>query len=142
MNKEDEIVAYVDGSFNPELQKYAYGCIIIKNEEVLERKSGAGNSPEGLAQRNVTGEMIAAMTAVQWCIKNGYSKLNICYDYSGIEMWATNGWRAKNDLTKKYKEYMQENMKRIEVSFTKIEAHTGNKYNEEVDKLAKAALRE
>lgn len=35
---------------------------------------------------------------------------------------------------------MKENSDKLNISFKKIAAHTGNKYNEEADKLAKAAL--
>lgn len=35
---------------------------------------------------------------------------------------------------------MKENSNKLNISFKKITAHTGNKYNEEADKLAKAAL--
>ncbi len=136
----DLVTAYVDGSFNPEIGKYAYGCIILREgcEEI--KMSGAGDNPEGVAQRNVTGEMLGAMSAVQWCAKNKYTDLLICYDYAGIEMWATGKWRAKNNLTQKYRDYMQDHMSYMNISFKKIAAHTGDKYNEEADKLAKSAL--
>jgi ribonuclease HI len=35
---------------------------------------------------------------------------------------------------------MRESGSRIRITFQKIAAHTGDKYNEEADKLAKAAL--
>ena len=84
--------------------------------------------------------MLGAMFAVKWCDKNGYSAIEICYDYLGIEKWATGEWKAKNSLTKKYANFMKENSDKLNISFKKIAAHTGNKYNEEADKLAKAAL--
>ena len=37
---------------------------------------------------------------------------------------------------------MKASGKRIQITFQKIAAHTGDKYNEEADKLAKAALTE
>lgn len=79
------------------------------------------------------------MFVVQWSIKNGYKSINICYDYSGIEMWATGAWKAKNELTQKYAKFMNECSNKIHLSFTKITAHTGNMYNEEADRLAKNA---
>ena len=82
------------------------------------------------------------MFAVKWSAVNGYSAVEICYDYKGIEMWATGGWKAKNDLTQKYAAFMREIGKRIRITYRKIAAHTGDKYNEEADKLAKAALTE
>ena len=135
-----QIIAYVDGSFEVSLGRYAYGCVILTPEGEIIRESGGGDNPESAALRNVTGEMLGSMFAVQWCIKHGYQAVDIRYDYMGIEMWATGGWKAKNELTQKYAEYMQRNAKRVKITFKKIAAHTGNKYNEEADQLAKAAL--
>ena len=135
-----QIIAYVDGSFEVSLGRYAYGCVILTPEGEIIRKSGSGNNPESAALRIVTGEMLGSMNAVKWCIEHGYSAVDIRYDYMGIEMWATGGWKAKNELTQKYAEYMQRNAQRMKITFRKIAAHTGNKYNEEADKLAKAAL--
>lgn len=136
----DQIVAYVDGSFSKEIGKYAFGCVIIKPDGEIIRESGNGDDPESLKQRNVTGEMLGAMYAVKWCEVNRYPAIKICYDYMGIEMWATGGWKANNDLTQKYAAFMRACGARIRISFQKIAAHTGDKYNEEADKLAKAAL--
>ena len=140
--KENQVIAYVDGSFDESIGKYSFGCILILPDGEIVRESGNGDNPESIALRNVTGEMLGAMYAVKWSIVNGYSSVKICYDYSGIEMWAVGQWKAKNDLTKKYADFMKENSKNIEISFQKIAAHTGNKYNEEADKLAKTALTE
>ena len=137
---ENQIIAYVDGSFDADIGKYAFGCIIITPNGEVIRESGNGDNPDSIALRNVTGEMLGAMFAVKWCDKNGYSAIEICYDYLGIEKWATGEWKAKNSLTKKYANFMKENSDKLNISFKKIAAHTGNKYNEEADKLAKAAL--
>lgn len=138
----NQIVAYVDGSFSKELGKYSFGCVIIKPDGGIIRESGNGDNPESIELRNVTGEMLGAMYAVKWCEVNGYAAVKICYDYMGIEMWATGGWKANKNLTQKYAAFMKESSARIAISFQKIAAHTGDKYNEEADKLAKAALAE
>lgn len=139
-NRADQVVAYVDGSFHKELGKYAFGCVIIKPDGEIIRESGNGDNPESLELRNVTGEMLGAMYAVKWCEVNGYSAIKICYDYMGIEMWATGGWKTNKNLTQKYAAFMRDCGRRIQITFQKIAAHTGDKYNEEADKLAKAAL--
>lgn len=136
----NQIIAYVDGSYDEKIGKYAFGCVILTPNGEVIRESGNGDNPESIALRNVTGEMLGAMFAVKWCDKNGYSAIKIYYDYTGIEMWVTGEWTAKNELTQKYAEFMRENSKKLNISFQKITAHTGNKYNEEADKLAKAAL--
>jgi len=140
IDAKDQVVAYVDGSFHKDLGKYAFGCVLIKPDGEIIRESGNGSNPESLELRNVTGEMLGAMYAVKWCEVNGYCAVKICYDYMGIEMWATGGWKANKELTQKYAAFMKESGRRIRISFQKIAAHTGNKYNEEADKLAKAAL--
>ncbi len=138
----DGILAYVDGSYSEALAKYAFGCILIKPDGEIIRKSGNGDNPDSLAIRNVAGEMLAAMNAVKWCRENGFSSLKICYDYAGIEMWATGRWKTNNELTRKYAEYMMEKAGSMQISYKKIAAHTGDRYNEEADKLAKEALEE
>ncbi len=160
MNK---IIAYVDGSYNPSINKYAFGCIIVREREgeeseketldtfeafleeeesceVVTTLKGSGSNPEVAKIRNVAGEMLGAMNAVRWARKQGYDALDIYYDYAGIEMWATGKWKAKNEYTQSYAEYMKKSMAEIDIQFKKVEAHTGNKYNEQADKLAKSAL--
>lgn len=137
-----QVVAYVDGSFSADVGRYSFGCVLITPEGEVAEHSGNGDNPDSLALRNVTGEMLGAMFAVQWCVKKGYSAVDIRYDYSGIEMWATGKWKAKNELTQKYASYMRQNSRRLNITFTKIAAHTGNYYNELADELAKKALTE
>lgn len=142
LNKEEHgLVAYVDGSFDAAIGKYAFGCVILTPDGDIIKESGNGDNPESLAIRNVAGEMLGAMTAVRWAIKNGYDNLELRYDYEGIEKWATGAWKAKNTLTQKYAEYMQRQQNHIKISFRKVKAHSGDYYNEEADKLAKEALK-
>lgn len=136
----DQLIAYVDGSYDEEIGRYAFGCIIITPNGEIIRESGNGDKPDSLALRNVAGEMLGAMYAVKWCIKNRYKAIDIRYDYSGIEMWAIGAWKAKNVLTQKYAAFMKESAENVKISFKKIEAHTGDRFNEEADKLAKSAL--
>lgn len=137
---QGKAVAFVDGSFNPDIQKYAYGCVLFHPDGFKEELCGSGDTPEAVSQRNVAGEMIASMLSVKWAIINGYDSLDIYYDYAGIEMWVTGEWKAKNELTKKYRDTMRSWGNRVKLSFNKVEAHKGNIYNEEADKLAKAGL--
>lgn len=138
--KADRLTAYVDGSFDAKLKRYSFGCVILLPSGEIIRESGNGDNPESAALRNVTGEMLGAMFAVKWCAVNGYPAIRICYDYMGIEMWATGAWRAKTDLTQKYAQFMRNYMEKLDISFRKIAAHTGDTYNEEADRLAKKAL--
>ncbi len=137
---EGKVIAYVDGSYEHSLLTYAYGCVYLLPGGETQTESGSGQNPETATIRNVAGEMIGAMSAVRYAIKNGYQSIEICYDYEGIEKWATGAWKAKMELTQKYAAYMRERSQKIAISFTKVAAHTGDTYNEQADCLAKEAL--
>lgn len=137
---ENMVIAYVDGSFEKSIGRYAFGCVLLTPDGQEIRESGSGSDPAGVAIRNVAGEMLGAMNAVKWAQENGYPALEIRYDYEGVEKWVTGVWRAKTPLTSKYAVHMQEAGKKIQISFCKVAAHTGNHYNEEADQLAKSAL--
>lgn len=137
---ENMVIAYVDGSFEKNIGRYAFGCVILTPDGDEIRKFGSGSDPAGVAIRNVAGEMLGAMNAVKWAQENGYPAVEIRYDYEGVEKWVTGVWRAKTPLTSKYAAYMQNAGKAVHISFCKVAAHTGNHYNEEADQLAKSAL--
>lgn len=141
MNEEDKetVIAYVDGSFEPSLKKYAYGCVILyKDEKIM--LSGAGSEEMYLSMRNVSGEILGSMNAISWAIAHGAKKIHIYYDYEGIAKWAEGQWKANKEGTKKYKQFISDSREKIEISFTKVVAHTGVELNELADKLAKKAL--
>ena len=140
--EEDSCTAYVDGSFEESLGKYSFGCVLLTPEGEIVERCGSGSEPESLAIRNVAGEMLGAMYAVQWGINKRYSSIKICYDYMGIEKWAVGAWKTNNALTQKYAEFMKGRQSFIKISFQKVKAHSGNRYNEQADWLAKQALTE
>lgn len=135
------VIAYVDGSFDASLQKYAFGCILLLPDGRIIEKSGSGNDPDCIAIRNVAGEMLGAMYAVLWAYKNNFTAVDIRYDYAGIEKWAVGDWQAKNPLTQKYAKFMSDYSRHIHITYVKVKAHTGNQYNEAADQAAKAALK-
>lgn len=138
----DGLTAFVDGSFDVSVGRYGFGCVILQpGKEPLEYY-GSGNKEESVALRNVTAEMLGAMFAVKWAMAHGYKNILICYDYEGIEKWASGMWKARTELTAKYASAMKEWNKNIRISFKKIAAHTGNRYNELADRLARRAIQE
>jgi len=138
--EEDLLVAYVDGSYEHSLLKYAFGCVFLLPDRRILTEKGSGNNPESAKLRNVTGEMLGAMFAVKWAMKNGFRRIEIRYDYEGVEKWVTGAWKSKTELTQKYAETMRNWSSKIEISFTKVAAHTNVYYNEMADGLAKEAL--
>lgn len=135
-----KVIAYVDGSYDDKLKKYSFGCILLLPSGDIVKESGNGDNPESLAIRNVAGEMLGAMYAVKWAMVNGYTEIELRYDYEGIEKWVQGIWKAKNELAQKYAAAMNDWKRSIRISFLKIAAHSNNRYNDMADELAKSAL--
>ena len=141
VTEADVVVAYVDGSYDDQLKKYAFGCVFLLPDGYICTECGNGDNPDSLKQRNVTGEMLGAMFAVQATIFNGFKQVDIYYDYEGIEKWVTGAWKAKNELTQKYSTYMRGQANKVKITFHKVAAHTNVMYNEMADQMAKKGLR-
>ena len=102
---EDEVVAFVDGSYNVEKEKAGFGTIIISKggEKYTSYKSFGKQFNENLiALRNVFAELEGVKEAVLVAVNSNKTKITIYYDYKGIEMWATKKWKAKNEFTQNY----------------------------------------
>lgn len=136
------LLAYVDGSYDDSLKKYAFGCVFLPEGGEIRLAYGNGDNPQSLQHRNVTGEMLGAMYAVRTAMVNGFREVEICYDYEGIEKWVTGSWRSRTELTRKYADSMREWGKSIGIFFTKVAAHSNIEYNELADKTAKRGLTE
>ncbi len=138
------IRAYVDGSFDAATGRYSCGAVIVNtdedgNSETVEL-SYVFDDEELVKHRNVAGEIMGAKLAIDYCLSNEISDITICHDYEGIEKWANGLWKANLPLTQEYKAYVEEARKQIKISFIKVKAHSGDKYNEIADRLAKKAL--
>lgn len=140
--EQGELLAYVDGSYDDSLKKYAFGCVFLLADGRVFTQYGNGDNEQSLQHRNVTGEMLGAMYAVKFAMFNGFRKMELRYDYQGIEKWVTGEWRSKTELTGKYADTMREWGKSIEIKFTKVAAHANVKYNELADRMAKTGLTE
>ena len=135
-----EAIAYVDGSYDSKTHEYACGIALFVNGQGIQH-SQKFDDPEMADMRNVAGEIKAAGIAMKYCLNRGIKSLDIYYDYKGIEKWCTGEWKTNNPGTKKYKAFYEENIKgKVKVKFVKVAAHSGDKYNDLADKLAKAAL--
>ena len=137
--KGNEMVAYVDGSFDKDNRYYSFGAVIF-TQEGKETYSQKENDETMVDMRNVAGEIRGAMYAMEQALKSGKDILYLYYDYVGIEKWAIGEWKTNKDGTREYKEYFNSIKDKLKVEFQKVKAHSGDEYNEEADKLAKEAL--
>lgn len=133
------VYAFVDGSYNSKTHVYGYGGYLFHHGQ-KELLTGCGNDPEMAAMRNVSGEVLGSLAAMEKAFSLGLSELTIYYDYMGIEMWATGAWKRNKKGTIAYHEQCQKLMQRLTVHFVKVKGHSGVEGNEEADILAKKAV--
>lgn len=134
--EKDELVVYVDGSYRNKDKSHSYGVYMFNDEEEYTYSKRFFKDSE---MRNVSGEIKGAMRAMEEAVKLGKKKIYLHYDYEGIRSWALGFWKTNKEGTIYYKNFYDSIKDKLEVKFIKVEAHSGVKYNELVDKLAKEA---
>lgn len=138
-HQEDQVIIYVDGSYELSTKRYAYGLVVVhKGEEVYSECEA--QKGEYSSMRNVAGEVLGAMKAMTYAREKGYRNLVLYFDYQGIESWALGTWKRNNDLTRGYHEFYQSMKKDLTVKFRKVKGHSGDRYNDRADALAKEAF--
>lgn len=133
--------AFIDGSFNPSTKVYGCGGFLIDHlgkKHIIQKN---GSEPEMAKMRNVAGEILGAITAVELAQNLGMRKLTIFHDYEGIAAWVLGRWKCKKPETRKYVMFMWNAMEAgLKIYFTHVKGHSGNWGNEEADQLAKLAV--
>lgn len=142
-NFEDEVIAYIDGSYNSQLRLFSCGVVILEKNEVITLKGSSDNN-NLVDMRNVAGELMGMEMLFKW-IEQKYNTpvlVKVHYDYAGIENWATNLWKANKEGTKAYQMLVKEFIASgNEIDYIKIKSHSGNEYNDLADKIAREAGR-
>lgn len=134
----DTIIAYVDGSYNIKTKIFACGVVIItaEGEKYL---SQSYDDKELATMRNVAGEIKGSVAAMEYCLQNNIKNLHIFYDYAGIEKWCNGEWKTNKSGTIDYKNFYDSIHDKLSVTFHKVKGHSGDKYNDMADMLAKKA---
>lgn len=133
-----EITAYVDGSYNIATKEYGSGVVILDGEEEICLKE-KGSDSEMALMRNVAGEILASELAMKYATEQGYQSIEIVHDYEGIARWCLGEWKTNKEGTKRYKAVYDTYSKKVRIKFTKVKGHSGDKYNDMADVLAKQA---
>ena len=146
---QSESYAYVDGSFNIVTGVYGYGGFLVyNNEKYIITGSHNGeelhmsksfSDAEMASMRNVAGEILGSMAAVEKAIELGVKSVDIYFDYMGIRAWALGEWKRNKKGTIAYYDYMQSVKDKIAINFVKVKGHSVEG-NEEADRLAKKAV--
>lgn len=141
-NADGYLVAFVDGSFDKDLNRYSYGVVLITPDGCEESICGHGSNKEYIDANNIIGEIFGVIYALDWAISNGYEKIKIYHDYEGLAKWISEEWKAKTKVSQMYVNlYKAKFQDVISVEFYKVPGHSNVSYNEAADQLAKSALK-
>ena len=137
--RDGAVAAYVDGSYNIHTKAFSYGAVIFDNGEEITM-SEMFEDEELASMRNVAGEINGSMAAMKYCVEHNRPLLDLYYDYEGIAKWCLGEWKTTKKGTAAYKAYYDSVKDKLDVRFVKVKSHSGNKYNDMADRLAKDAV--
>ena len=128
--REGVAVAYVDGSYHDATKEFACGAVLFYGDETkyFSRKY---SDPALADMRNVAGEIMGAVTVIDYCRKAGIPALEIHHDYEGV---------ANKPGTQAYAALCREAARDLKLTFVKVKGHSGNACNDLADRLARKAL--
>lgn len=137
--EETQAVAYVDGSYDVAANTFSYGMVLFHNQK--EYHFSEKYTDTELAQmHNVAGEIKGSEAAIRYCLEHHIKSITIYHDYEGIAKWCNGEWQAKKQGTIAYANFYKEASAKVEIRFVKVKGHSGDKYNDLADQLAKEAL--
>lgn len=126
---------YVDGSYISGHGPAGWAFAVIDNG--VKVAHGSGVTADDAISRNIDGEITAALEAMKWLSMNNREG-TIYHDYEGIARWALGQWQAKSAIAQAY---VKESRPYLHlVHFAKVKGHSGDKWNDYVDRLAREAI--
>ena len=138
---EGFLVAFTDGSYEQSLQRYSFGALLITPDNNEYELCGYASNPKYISSRNIPGEMLGVINAMDWAVSNSFEKIRIYHDYEGLPKWISGEWNADSDAAKMFCAiYRDKYADLLQVDFEKVKGHSNNAYNDRVDSLAKSAL--
>lgn len=133
---DKRITILTDGSYNRKDNTCGYGNIIIdKDNKRIIKIGGVVTDPDLIKMWNVGGELEGAMRAINYCLDNNYSALELIYDYSGVYNWVrpVKPWKITKDSNPAIKRYFNKVQDAIDngliINFIKIKGHTDPLHN-------------
>ena len=145
-----EISVYVDGSFSTNDPSKTYGgSILLVDEKPILAIRHIVSQVDMVRMRNIGGELIAttggiqsAMSLIEAAHLTMVDCITIYYDYVGIREFVKEvaPWKPTTRGAMQYVaavNMIKTKYPNIKIKFVKVKAHSGNKWNEIADSVAK-----
>lgn len=132
-------VAYVDGSYDKQTGDFACGAVLFWQGEQVEF-SQRFTDKDLSRMHNVAGEIMGVLLVLRYCLEHQVPGLEIHHDYEGLACWADGSWKANRPGTQNYAAECRAAKEKMKLQFVKVKGHSGDKYNDMADSLARKAL--
>lgn len=140
-----QITIYTDGACSGNPGPGGWGAVLFYGERVKEL---SGGEPHTTNQRMELTAIIAALRALKvsnWDVTVYTDSAYVvnAFRQNWIPRWLQNGWknsRKEPVANKDLWEQLLEQMKRNRVVIEKVKGHSGDRWNERCDELARAAI--
>lgn len=150
MQNNRHLIFYTDGSYSSKSEYAGWAAVCLENDEIIDTQYGC----EPLSTNN-RGELLALLSAMENVdtIQTGHTVVTIytdsayianCFKDGWYRNWLKNGWRTADKQSVKNQDLWSriialyiKNSSHLKIEILKIKGHSGNKWNEYVDLLAK-----
>ncbi len=134
---------YVDGSYRSKDKTSSWAFCAIEHGKVVFEACGRIHNKEKNESFQVAAEIEAVIQALNY-ISRVNKPATFYFDFLGLKMWINDlfggsAWSTNKSYTTHYRNYCLAHRKYI-IDFKKVKSHSGNKWNEYVDDLAKNAI--
>ena len=133
-------VVYVDGSFNSSTKSYGSAFVHLRDGKLSWAYCSEPIHDNQFSKyENVTGEILATISAISHCVHKGVSEVTVVYDFEGIYNWLLADYKTNNPLVLLYREFIASVSGLIILKFKKVKSHSGDYWNDVVNNLARKA---
>ncbi|HQJ74005.1 MAG TPA: ribonuclease H [Bacteroidota bacterium] len=138
------IKIYCDGACSGNQNKNnigGWGALLIFNEKVKKINGGEKNTTNQRMELTACIKALEAIKSTKYPIEiyTDSAYLYNCIQQKWYEKWEQNGWKNSKKLPIENKDLWEKLLnliKKYNPTFIKVKGHSGDKYNDEADKLA------
>ena len=136
-----DTVVFTDGSYSSEAKRYGCGAVVIYPDGAVEKFSFSGDVRGFLEYDATSGELMAAIMILNHLAMMSVKSVTVFYDYERVAGLALSSSKPKKGLTQFYKKAIREQfLPKMQVSFIHVKGHSGHRFNELADQLAKKTI--
>lgn len=144
-----KIEFYTDGAYSSKTQMGGWASICIEDNTIIDTQKGlepytTNNRMELMAFLSALENIDTIQTRnTEVTIYTDSAYISNCFKDKWYKKWMANGWKTSNkqdvknqDLWTRIIALYIKNSKKVILNIVKVQAHSGNKWNEYVDLLA------